>query len=302
MHAFGLTVDADVEVAGLLDGTAAKRRVRLDGAVPAEVVDAALPLDGALLVDRRGDEGELLTVHRDDRGRWRFDAPAHGSWVVTDGGTRVVGHRTAGEHARGDRLLHAQVLPLAATLQGLVLLHASAVVLDGRAVVLAGVSGAGKSSVALHLRDGGAGFLADDAAALELWPTGPVVHPGPAIARVATEELARVRSERAGRRAAGDNGKEQVRPPDAVEHPVPLGAVVILERDVRPPGVSVIGHPRPVDALLGSVFVPAVRMPATLERLLDVAVATARDCAVLRATTAAPAGAAETAAAIARAL
>jgi HprK-related kinase B len=46
--------------------------------------------------------------------------------------------------------------------RGHVLLHAAGVSLDGRAVVLAGPPGAGKSSAALHLVDGGFRFLSND--------------------------------------------------------------------------------------------------------------------------------------------
>jgi serine kinase of HPr protein (carbohydrate metabolism regulator) len=43
-----------------------------------------------------------------------------------------------------------------------VLVHASAIAMDGRAVLLRGPSGAGKSDLALRLIDGGARLVADD--------------------------------------------------------------------------------------------------------------------------------------------
>ena len=43
-----------------------------------------------------------------------------------------------------------------------VLVHASAIAIDGRAVLLRGPSGAGKSDLALRLIDGGARLVADD--------------------------------------------------------------------------------------------------------------------------------------------
>jgi serine kinase of HPr protein (carbohydrate metabolism regulator) len=43
-----------------------------------------------------------------------------------------------------------------------ILVHATAIAIDGRAVLLRGLSGAGKSDLALRLIDGGARLVADD--------------------------------------------------------------------------------------------------------------------------------------------
>lgn len=47
-----------------------------------------------------------------------------------------------------------------------ILVHATAIAIDGRAVLLRGPSGAGKSDLALRLIDGGARLVADDQAEL----------------------------------------------------------------------------------------------------------------------------------------
>ena len=49
---------------------------------------------------------------------------------------------------------------------GRLLLHATAVAIDGRAVLLRGAPGAGKSDLALRLIDAGARLVADDQSAL----------------------------------------------------------------------------------------------------------------------------------------
>jgi serine kinase of HPr protein (carbohydrate metabolism regulator) len=51
-----------------------------------------------------------------------------------------------------------------------ILLHATAVAIDGRAVLLRGPSGAGKSDLGLRLIDAGARLVADDQS--ELWRSG----------------------------------------------------------------------------------------------------------------------------------
>src|SRR5262249_11919219 len=72
----------------------------------------------------------------------------------------------------------AQALPLAATLRGLEVLHASGVVLDGRAVLITGAAGAGKSSLAAALMRAGGLLLSDDAVALELHDGALMAHAG----------------------------------------------------------------------------------------------------------------------------
>ena len=58
-------------------------------------------------------------------------------------------------------------------MSGSVLLHATAVAIDGRAVLLCGRSGAGKSDLALRLIDAGARLVADDQS--EVWRRGEVL-------------------------------------------------------------------------------------------------------------------------------
>src|SRR6267142_6908670 len=56
---------------------------------------------------------------------------------------------------------------------GLLLLHATAVAIDGRAILLRGASGSGKSDLALRLIDAGARLVADDQS--ELWRQGAAI-------------------------------------------------------------------------------------------------------------------------------
>ncbi len=79
------------------------------------------------------------------------------------------------------RMLAGQVLPLAALLQGIEVLHASAVAIEGTALAITGPSGAGKSTLLHALLARGAGFLADDVAALEIVGDEVRVHPGTAV-------------------------------------------------------------------------------------------------------------------------
>lgn len=255
------------------------------------------PLDEATLVEERESAGErVLTLHAHPSVGWRLDAPAYARWVVAADGRRVAGGpvgATGVASAPTDGLLHAAALPLAATLQGIELLHATAVVVDGRAVLVAGPSGVGKSSVGAHLCAGGATFLADDAAGLDRSGGEVIVHPGPQTASLHAAEAARLGVD-GGTPAAG--GKLRVAVSGAESH-VQLGLVVFLERSTG--GVIEIApHDRPIDAFLGTNFVPAVRGPARLKRLLDLAASLTAAVPVMRIRSPASAASADTADAV----
>ncbi|SHI83870.1 HPr kinase/phosphorylase [Wenxinia saemankumensis] len=63
---------------------------------------------------------------------------------------------------------------------GRLTLHATAVALDGRALLIRGPSGSGKSALAFQLMALGAGLIADDLVILTAGPTGPVAACPPA--------------------------------------------------------------------------------------------------------------------------
>ena len=90
------------------------------------------------------------------------------------------------------RFLIAQVLPFAAALNGLEVLHASAVAFGDRALALIGASGAGKTSLALAACRLGAELIADDVLALERREDRLLAHPGAPLAGVAHAEAERL--------------------------------------------------------------------------------------------------------------
>jgi len=63
-----------------------------------------------------------------------------------------------------------------------ILVHATAVAIEGNSVLLRGPPGAGKSDLALRLIDGGAQLVADDQAELQLAATRILVHSPTTIA------------------------------------------------------------------------------------------------------------------------
>jgi hypothetical protein len=135
------------------------------GAVPRE-------LAGAVLRDECWDSASGVFLVRGGRRAGRFLVTPH----------RITLERNPeGEDARLARCYVDDVLPALLRLRGCLVLHAGAVLTPHGVVVVAGESGAGKSTTLAALLDRDAALLADDVVALRLAPGGHVeVLPGPA--------------------------------------------------------------------------------------------------------------------------
>jgi len=168
-------------------------------------------------------------------------------------------------------IVASQALPLAATIRGLEVLHASGVVLDGSAVLIAGPPGAGKSSLAAALVRAGGAVLSDDAVALQLNDGELTAHAGSVMLQLRDAEHKRLSGdERAalGRQASRASGKHRYLSA-GVPGPAPLGSIFLLERSVDGPAAEALAAVDPFE-LIGSTFNLSVRTPARLQRQLDV--------------------------------
>jgi len=201
---------------------------------------------------------------------YRIRAPRYGRYVVSGDGRLVRAALPAGgDHWQ--RLLVAQVLPLAATLQGVELLHASAVALDGRAYAFVAPSGTGKTSLAVHLVARGASLVADDALALETWGHGVRAHPGIGVVNVEEAELTHL--DRRGRDRLGPeilrSDKVHLAVRAATGEAVPLAGLYFLTRgNVDTLSIERLEAPDPL-RLLGSRYITYVRSGTGLVTQLD---------------------------------
>lgn len=187
----------------------------------------------ASLLDRRHRDGRMmLSVDRHDGLGYSIRAPQHGRHLVSLDGTAIASFLPRVPSWQWQRLLFAQTLPLAATLQGIELLHASGVVLGGRAFGFVARSGTGKTTLAANLAAEGAELLTDDVLAIETDGDEVSAHPGARLASLnrgeygALDPLARARLGE----VVGEEEKVHLAARLAAG-PAPLGAIYFLERD-----------------------------------------------------------------------
>ena len=274
-RAFGLTVEGDFPTELFEnDATSETRLATVSTAAPHDFAEHWATERAVRLFEGRRPNGRLvMTISADSELGYHVWAEAHGDYVISPDGARI--HCFPGQlpSSQWQRFLVGQVLPLAASLQGLETLHASAVCISDRAVGFVGDSGAGKTSVAANLLLMGATFLADDVITVERCEDGLLVHPGTPligiksgqdelIGELASRELAIVVT------ADHEETLCRVARPSG---PVPLGPVYFIDRD------SYRGPLRfdPIDdvrLLMSATFNIVHRDPSRLERLLDVSV------------------------------
>ena len=231
----------------------------------------------ALLERRLGDGRIGLSVHRDAGIGFRVWAPRHGCYLVAPDGAHVAAAPPAGAPWRWERLVLAQVLPLAAALRGMEILHASAVEMAGQAVAFLGGSGVGKTTLAARIVARGARLVTDDVLAVDVTDGAVRAHRGGAVARVDPRELrAMTADERHALGAARARAEKwHVRPTLAPEE-LPLGLTYHLARRPEVDDVEIVRvHPYDPSLLLGSAFLSYLVDPERLRRQLDVCAAIA---------------------------
>lgn len=180
-------------------------------------------------------------------------------------------------------IIAAQALPLAATIRGLEVFHASGVVLNGGALLFAGPPGAGKSSLAAALVRAGGRLLSDDAVALQLNDGLLTAHAGSVVLQLRAAEHERLSADAhaaLGRPASPAFGKQSY-VSASVPDPAPVAGLFLLERSAKEPAVEQLAAVDPFE-LIASTFNLSVRTPERLRRQLDVVSALASNRLVHR--------------------
>jgi hypothetical protein len=288
-NAFGLSLEADLPVLGLdrQETQADLPRTELRRVAP-ESIDAAWPsVDVERRVDHRFSDGRvMMTVDAHPRHGHRIEAPDHGRFRVSGDGSLVECAPAEGPWPswRWHRPFFAQALPMAAALNGLEILHASGVVIDGNAIAFVGHSGAGKTSLAIHLVDQGASLLADDVVALS--PIGGKVHahPGVRFANIAEEQIDDIADDRRARlgRVVGRSEKLHILVNSMVDAPAPLSALYFLDRRKTVRGLGFERLSPDPRWLFGATYMTHLTTSARMKAQLEVGSLIANQVATFR--------------------
>jgi len=135
--------------------------------------------------------------------------------------------------------------------RGQIVLHASAVQVEGRVVLFCGPSGAGKSTLAAALAQRGYPVVTDDVCAISLDSgAAPLIFPDGRQLKLWAQAIERLElTDSQGGRVRPQLQKYYVEPRQAYSNPLPLGAVYVL-REARQPYAPGIEKPNVVDAAL----------------------------------------------------
>ncbi len=132
-----------------------------------------------------------------------------------------------------------------------IVLHASAVEVNGKAIVFCGASGAGKSTIAAALAERGYRLLTDDVCAIT-FPSNaaPIVHPDGRQLKLWAQAIEKLELEEIrGQRIRGSLEKFYVEPRAVTTEALPLGAVYALQ-EALPSDALGIERPNVVDCAL----------------------------------------------------
>jgi len=217
----GLAVASEVDLPGLIAGDPARApevTIRHDS-VPAS-------LDGAVAVGP--------TWQRTDR-QFLMRIPNIARFLLEDG-------RSIAFEAEGDATPQDVAVFLSGSIFGVLLhqrahivLHASAVLVGGKAVLFCGVSGAGKSTLAAALGKAGYPLVADDQCAIATGEGGvPCIHPDGRQLRLWKKSIDELDLATRRRDAMRDRlHKYYVDPDGAASGAVPVGAIYALVEQRR---------------------------------------------------------------------
>ena len=286
-HAFGLTVRGSFAAPGLDDRRDPPGGRSVDVALADEdALRRRWPETGTIVCERStADGGLVMRIDRDAGGAHRISAPGYGVFRISADGREILAAPGHPSPWRWQRYLIGQALPLAAVLQGIEPLHASAVVLDGSAVAFAGASLAGKTTLAMALVREGAALLCDDVLAVEPTDDGVLAHPGPSVANLRHGASAALAAPDGWVTELGSDEEARRVLVPAAGAAAPLRALYILDRAAThavPSFAAPAGGA--ASLLLASSFNFIVVTPERLRRQLDVCarLAAGAEVAVLR--------------------
>jgi hypothetical protein len=210
---YGFEVKSDLPLLRLNSATGARGELRIEAA-PGPLERPAREPVSSLVTD---DGHCWYASYELEDGRCLIELPPTASFLLEPEANRLIAESQDGD---AELLEHRIISSAACTLlsmRGDLVMHASAVETDGRAVLFCGPTQRGKSTLARALGEAGHRVLGEDGIAIELGDGGPVAFPGARGVRVRSrDENGRARTDLLPDPGGGE--------PD----PCPVGAVVLL--------------------------------------------------------------------------
>ena len=246
-----------------VSGLAVRSDIRLPGLIPLQEEAAPDVTIAAIDVPATLDE-VIATGPNWQRSADRFllDLPPIGRFLLRGG--HSIGYQRAPEIGDQDIaiFLAGNVFGILLHQRNHIVLHASAIAVNGKAVLFCGVSGAGKSTLAAALGARGYTLVTDDQAAITLDRDGrPIVHPDGRFLKLWARSIeALALEDRKGEEMRDRMEKFYVDPGAASTTAMPVGAVYLLSEG-RPPLENGIARPNIVDGsrlLIANAYRPVL--------------------------------------------
>ena len=275
VHSRALGVDLDLPGPSLGlppdSGRAGRRSSRFAYVSDRDAEERWAPAAPVRIVDRKGGDTQLMTVDSDQELGYRYWGRGFGHCLISPDGSEVLCCPETADVNLWQRFVIGQILPFVAPLQGLEVMHGSAVEIDGGAVACLCGSGGGKSSLAAQFMLRGAPLITDDVLSLEREGGSVMVHPGPRAIGIRHREADRLGPAALAELgpAVARNEKEVVVAPGRAARKAPLVALYFIRRQRE--AAELRWEPtRSPELLLGSTFNTVLKSPGRMERMLDV--------------------------------
>ena len=280
-NAFGIGFRAAFDMPGVAasDIEGARRRSDLHCATSEELE----PQPGGECIFHERFDDAVFTLTELADGSFRVWSSLHGDFTVSGNGEEVRCLVDDEEPWRWRRFLIGQVLPLVALLGGLETIHASAVATELGALVIAGRSHVGKTSIAVHLVSDGATLLADDVVALERDGAEAIAHPALGLVGIRHAECEAMGPERFAELGSvvTSNDKEQLVAVARAGAAEPVRSVYLPEHTGRDGRVEFVACDDP-RFLLSATYNNVLRRPDRMATMLDAYAALSRSAGVYR--------------------
>lgn len=234
----GLRVASALALPGMHQAAVAAQRP--DVTIRFDAVPASLP--GATA---SGPNWQLAGEH------FLLRIPGIARFLLTAGRDVAIEREPQSDPADIPAFLAGTVLGILLHQRGQIVLHASAVEVNGKAILFGGRSGTGKSTLAAALAQRGLPLVTDDICAISIGADGvPMVAPDGRQLKLWTQAIDSLDlAARRGTRVRGRIEKFYVEPSGVFDRALPLAAIYAL-REARPPHAAGIEVPNAVDAAL----------------------------------------------------